>query len=715
MFRRPTMLACLTAFIAAAHCITVTQAVHAQQEIEQRFDKLDINRDGKLTSDELRPKAIFKALDLDSSGEITKDEATRAVQQGRLRGILGDALQSVKELKSTPEEVVSDRPERGPDAAVRQGPKLLVPGEHGIGRFVTDFKFTNWDGAPCSLHGDDQSPWTVIAMTSTSCPLSKKYLPTLIDLQREFASRGVRFILVNAVATDKADEIRIAASRFDPAVEYCFDPDAILASHVAATSTTDVIVLDPSHTVVYHGAIDDQYGFGYSTDAPRHRYLRDVLVAVLAQRPVLVAATEAPGCLLATRTAENASPEITYYNHISRLLQRNCVECHRTGGVAPFALDSLEEAVAHAPMIRQVVERGIMPPWFAATTEPHSISPWINDRSLSTAEKLQLFAWLDNKMPAGDPQQGPAPRTFADGWLIGKPDDVFEFSEPIAVKATGTMPYKNVTVETHLEQERWVQAIEIRPGNPSVVHHVLVFVNSADDEESSRSDAVDERSGYWGIYVPGNSTLVYPDGYAKRIPKGAKLRFQMHYTPNGTATEDSTRIGLVYAKQPPRHEIRVAGIANTSFRIPPAAENHSVTASIRIPSDVQILAFLPHMHLRGKAARYDWISNSDTRTLLDVPRYDFNWQLLYRYAEPLSVKAGDRLRFTAWYDNSHGNPANPDPTREVRWGPQTEDEMHLGYVEYIDLSSTPDTFAPLSARGRVRGVLRSVLGGGDSQ
>jgi hypothetical protein len=189
----------------------------------------------------------------------------------------------------------------------------------------------------------------------------------------------------------------------------------------------------------------------------------------------------------------------------------------------------------------------------------------------------------------------------------------------------------------------------------------------------------------------------------------------MHYTPNGTATEDSTRIGLVYAKQPPRHEIRVAGIANTSFRIPPAAEHHSVTASIRIPSDVQILAFLPHMHLRGKAARYDWISDSDTRTLLDVPRYDFNWQLLYRYAEPLSVKAGDRLRFTAWYDNSHGNPANPDPTREVRWGPQTEDEMHLGYVEYIDLSSTPDTIAPLSARGRVRGVLRSVLGGGDSQ
>jgi hypothetical protein len=189
----------------------------------------------------------------------------------------------------------------------------------------------------------------------------------------------------------------------------------------------------------------------------------------------------------------------------------------------------------------------------------------------------------------------------------------------------------------------------------------------------------------------------------------------MHYTPNGTATEDSTRIGLVFAKEEPKHEVRVAGVVNAGFRIPPGADNHQVVASIpSVPTDIQILAFLPHMHLRGKAARYDLISGGETRTMLDIPRYDFNWQLLYRYAEPVSVKAGDTLRFTAWYDNSSGNPANPDPNKEVKWGPQTQDEMHLGYVEYIVPGSKPGDPNPLSPRGRARGAIRNFFGGSGS-
>jgi Ca2+-binding EF-hand superfamily protein len=217
------------------------------------------------------------------------------------------------------------------------------------------------------------------------------------------------------------------------------------------------------------------------------------------------------------------------------------------------------------------------------------------------------------------------------------------------------------------------------------------------------------------LYVPGNSTLVYPDGYAKRIPKGARLRFQMHYTPNGIATEDSTRIGLVFAKEEPKHEVHVASIVNRGFRIPAGADNHPVVGSIRnIPMDVQVLGFLPHMHLRGKAARYELISNGQTRTMLDIPRYDFNWQLLYRYAEPVSIKAGETMQFTAWYDNSTGNPANPDPNKEVRWGPQTFDEMHLGYVEYVIPGAKPGDPNPLNPRNRIRGAIRNALGGGGS-
>jgi len=230
------------------------------------------------------------------------------------------------------------------------------------------------------------------------------------------------------------------------------------------------------------------------------------------------------------------------------------------------------------------------------------------------------------------------------------------------------MPYKQVVVETHLTEDKWVQAIEVQPGNRSVVHHVLVFVQKGDDSEAvSESEEAEGRGGYWAIYVPGNSTRIFPTGFAKRIPKGAKLRFQMHYTPNGTATEDSTRIGLVFAKQPPEHEVRVAGVVNARLSIPPGAENHEESATIRLPMDVQVLGFLPRMHVRAKACRYNLVSTDNTaKTLLDIPRYDFNWQLLDNYLDPLPLSQGSTIKFTVWYDNSRNNPANPDPTKTVR-------------------------------------------------
>jgi Ca2+-binding EF-hand superfamily protein/mono/diheme cytochrome c family protein len=681
--------------------------VIAQQEIEKRFEQLDRNKDGKVTTDELPQTAIFKRFDRNSDGVITKEEATRSALRGRLFNSPGTTAGGERNSG----DAVSSEPSKSLDTPVRQGPKLLVPGEHGVGRFVPDIEFVDIEGRKQFLHGDDKNRFTVIALTSTSCPISKKYLPTLVDLHRDFAPQGIRFILVNCVATDKLEEIKTAASQFQPNIEYVFDKDSQFLSTLPATSTTDVFLLDSSHTILYHGAIDDQYGFGYSIDTPRYHYLRDALSAAVAQRSILISATAAPGCVLQSKTKATEPTQVTYHNQIARLLQRHCVECHREGGVGPFKLDTFEDAVAHASMIREVLDRGIMPPWFALADKKQQKSPWINDRSLSELEKEELFAWIDNKMPEGDPKESPVPRNFADGWLIGKPDAVFEFASPVKVKATGTMPYQNILVDTHLEQDHWVQAIEVRPGNPSVVHHVLVFIQGGDEAEGPRDDAEDERGGYWGVYVPGNSTLVYPAGYAKRIPKGAKLRFQMHYTPNGTATEDSTRIGLVFTKEDPKHEIRVAGIVNRGFRIPAGADNHPVVGSIKnIPADVQVLAFLPHMHLRGKAARYDLISGGESRTMLDIPRYDFNWQLLYRYAEPVAIKAGDTLQFTAWYDNSSNNPANPDPNKEVRWGPQTFDEMHLGYVEYVVPGAKPGEPNPLSPRNRIRGAIQNLFG-----
>lgn len=591
-------------------------------------------------------------------------------------------------------------PARGAEP-VQQAPRRLVAGDHGIGRYVADLAFVDLSGQGHKL-SEFGARHVVLAMTSTSCPLSKKYLPTLASLAQKYEAQGVAFVLVNPIAVDKPADMRKANASLTGKAMYVFDEQGRLASAAGAQTTTDIIVLDPSRTIVYHGAVDDQYGIGYSHDAPKQRLLADALDALLAGRQPEIAATAAPGCKLDLDPATPAAA-VTYHNRISRLLARHCAECHHEGGVGPFALTSYADAVGHAPMIAEVLQRGIMPPWFAAPAPQGHVTPWLNDRTLAAAEKADLLAWLSSTRPEGDPRDAPRPRTFAAGWQIGKPDAVFQFAEPMHVKATGTMPYQNVTVKTNLEEDKWVQAIEIRPGARQVVHHVLVFARGGEAGETRSDEEADEgRSGYWGIYVPGTSTLVYPEGYAKRLPKHATLRFQMHYTPNGTAVDDVTQIGLIYAKQPPKHEVRVAGIVNARLRIPPGEENHREVATLRVPVDVEVLAFLPHMHLRGKAARYEVSSKgSEAELLLDIPRYDFNWQLLYRYAEPLPLKAGDTLTFTSWYDNSDKNPANPDPTKTVRWGPQTFDEMQLGYVEYIVPGA--DASGP-AAGGLTRGI-----------
>jgi hypothetical protein len=224
---------------------------------------------------------------------------------------------------------------------------------------------------------------------------------------------------------------------------------------------------------------------------------------------------------------------------------------------------------------------------------------------------------------------------------------------------------------------------------------VLVFVRTQDSVNQTRlqrvadQDARDELSGFFGIYVPGNSALTYPSGLAKRIPKGAILRFQIHYTPYGQTATDQTKIGFVFAKEPPKSEVHTASVANLRFAIPPGADDHRVDAQIRVPTDVQILSFLPHMHVRAKAAKYELESGGSSTALLNVPRYDFNWQLNYVLQQPRPVKAGETIKFTAWYDNSESNPANPDPAKTVRWGSQTYDEMHLGYIEYIIPGESP--------------------------
>ncbi len=560
---------------------------------------------------------------------------------------------------------------------IRQAPQPLRGGDHGVGQLAEAVKFQDLAENSFDLGQlARQHRAVVIAMTSTSCPLSLKYYPTLVELAKKYAQHNVRFVLVNPVAADKVAAMQAAARQLGENASYTFDKTGSFAGAIGAETTTDVIVIDQSRTIVYHGAVDDQYGFGYSRQAPRNRYLDDALQALVRNQLPPVEATAAPGCQLAVKPQDSSTSAATYHGRVSRLMNRHCVKCHRQEGVGPFPLDTYDDVVSHAPMIREVIDRGIMPPWFAAPDEHSIASLWSNDVSLTDAEKQDLLAWIAGDQIEGNSADAPQPLTFNGRWTISDPDAQYAFAKPVPVKATGVMPYVNVSVDTDLSEDKWVQAVEILPGDVSVVHHVLVYLVPPGERIKNPID-------YWAVYTPGNGVHVYPEGYARRLPKGSRLVFQMHYTPNGTATEDTTQIGFRFADQPPQYEVQTASVIDARFAIPPGAKDYKVEATLDIPVDVEVLGFLPHHHLRGVAARYELVNQQGQRQLLlDVPDYDFNWQLFYQYAEPPIFEKGSQIKYTAWYDNSEENPANPNPKATVRFGNQTYDEMHIGYIEY---------------------------------
>lgn len=521
----------------------------------------------------------------------------------------------------------------------------------GVGRMIPDASGATLDGASSSWRSGRGERATVIALTSVTCPLCRKFAPSLARIESEFAKQGVSFVYVNVSGLDSKEAMRKQVADAGFKGLYLEDRNQSIVAALDARTTTEVFVIDGRNTLVYRGAVSDQYGVDFTREAPREHYLQDALRAVLQGAQPTTAAMTSPGCALerkhASAPASAAAP--TYAREIARIINANCVECHRSGGVGPFPLDSYEAVARRATMIRSVTEAGTMPPWFAAPMHGKDgaamPSPWANDRSLGQADKDAIAAWIKAGKPEGDPKDLPLPRTFASSeWSIGTPDAVFTLPEPIAVKADGFMPYQNVLVPTNTTEDRWVKAVQIVPTDPSVVHHVLVFAldeEAAKDPDTRRRLGNDESSGYWAAYVPGNDAITFPEGMAKRLPARSSLLFQIHYTPNGKATKDRMSLGVVYSTTPPKHLVRTAAVADLRLSIPPGASRHQEDALIRIPADAKILAFMPHMHVRGKAYRYELeVPGGSKRTVLDIPDYDFNWQLRYELREPLEAPRG---------------------------------------------------------------------------
>lgn len=362
---------------------------------------------------------------------------------------------------------------------------------------------------------------------------------------------------------------------------------------------------------------------------------------------------------------------VTFYRDVLPILQNHCQECHRPAQMAPMSLTTYEESRPWAKAIRDQVRSRKMPPWPADPCCGH----FSNDRSLSTAEIETLAKWADTGAAKGDLRDAPPPKTWPEGWNLPSHDLELAMTRAFEVPASGAVEYQYFPIPTGFKEDRWVQAVEVRPGNRKVVHHIVVYIR----EPGSTWTGGPTKADILTVYAPGSTPDVWPEGMAKLIKAGSDLVFEIHYTPTGNPAKDQTRIGFVFAKGPPEKRVLTLQLNNDHFLIPAGEKDYRVSAWGSIPNDALLLSMFPHMHLRGKSFVFALID--DKRTLLSVPNYDFFWQLSYRLKVPIPLKKGTRIECWATYDNSANNPSNPDPTVDVKYGHQSWEEMMVGFFD----------------------------------
>lgn len=540
--------------------------------------------------------------------------------------------------------------------------------------------FTLKDTTGCSVSLDSLADKRVIVVVfiGTQCPINNYYMPRLVELHKEFSSQGVAFLAINSNRQDTIERIAEHASKNAIPFPVLRDENNVVADRFGARRTPEAFVVNGTRAICYQGRIDDQYGIDILRPKPTRRDLAEAISEMLAGKAVSQPTTSVAGCVIGRVSTARADGAVTFTKDIARILQNHCQECHRPGQIGPMPLMTYEDACAWAETIREVIGDRRMPPWHA----DHRFGKFSNDRRLPKEAEQALLRWLDDGTPRGHERDMPAPRPWPEGWKIGKPDVVLhmpvEFDVPAQMPRNG-VPYKYYYVETNFDEDKWVERAEAKPGAPEVVHHMLVFIVPPDQPFIAGNPKAPVLCGM----APGDMPLMLKPGQAKFVPKRSKLVFQMHYTPNGKAQKDRSYVGLIFAKEPPKLHILTIPVANLFFQIPPGDANFALEASYIMPRDGYAVAYMPHMHLRGKdfqiVARYP---DNREETLLAVPRFNFNWQSVYRTIEPVALPQGTKVVCLAHFDNSEKNPNNPDPTQAVRWGDQTWQEMMIGWIDF---------------------------------
>ena len=571
-----------------------------------------------------------------------------------------------------------------------------------LGQKIANLAFTRAAGTTTHLYDMKDKKAIVIVFLSFECPVSKTYMQPLSDMATELDKQGVAFVGLTVNQEETAAEVAKQAQEFSASFPISLDQKYAAADALAAQHTPEVFVLDGDYVLRYRGRIDDAY-YARLKKKPQITQLdlRQTLTEMLAGKEVSTPATVAIGCPIhrPAPTTTNVG-NVTYTKDVLPILQKNCQECHRPGEVGPFSLMTYHQAVNWAADIKEYTQQRIMPPWKISDGVPfHS------DRRLSDKDIATLANWADGGAPEGNADDAPPPVKFNDGWRLGPPDLVLTMSDSYQLGPTGRDLFQCFVLPTELTEDKDIEAIDIRPGNPGIVHHAVLSIDTVGQGRKlekqqqakprpaenpldkgpgfvSNMPVVGAGGGMLDTWVPGQLPHVLPPGTGIRIPKGSDVVMQIHYHRDGRVEKDKTSIGLYFSKKKVERSFANGFIFTQLSTIPAGDERFVVKGNATVVADMTLYRIMPHMHMVGKEFKVEMTPpDGEKSLLLHIKNWDFNWQETYVFEEPLKLKAGTKLELEGTYDNSATNPNNPfSPPEVVSFGEETFNEMCLAIL-----------------------------------
>ena len=538
--------------------------------------------------------------------------------------------------------------------------------------FVGGFRMTDHRGISHELHYEEDRAAVLLIFVDRQALESDDLVTRVKSVRDEFTANQVVTWLVNVEPGASRVEIAASAAATRLDVPILDDRTQVLGIGLDARAELDAVILDPeSSRILFQGPLAaEENGANLVTSA-----LREIVSEKTA--PVRLVKSSARPLPIQSPTS------LTYTHDIAEVLQKHCVQCHSDGNIAPFSMTEYESVADRSRQIRRVVLSQQMPPWHADPEYGH----FVNDSALPAADAQRLITWIDEGGARGDGpdpleeanHNTPVPVDYPATWpkALGEPDYVISIPKQ-DLPANGEVDYRYITVKTDLPKGEWLRAAVVLPSNKAVVHHALAF-------NGSFEQFLGGLDGYFSAYLPGTEALTFPEGTGKWLPKGEEIVLQIHYITTGQPESDTTSLGLYFHDEEPQRALITEAASSIRIYIPPNALDHEMTASKTFDTDVLLYELSPHMHYRGSRFRYEaHYPDGSVEILINIPKYWFDWQRPYRFAEPKRLPKGTAIVCVGAFDNSRFNHENPDPSKRVRFGEQTDDEMFIGYIHYSE-------------------------------